>query len=207
MAWPINRTEFGPNRSPVLTGVDYIDEQSIVPLAVDPTSGSLKVNATVTSSGGVAQTQVRNSSNTWTDVGYSSGNLNMPVNVENFPSTQPVSGTVTATQTTGSNLHVVVDSGSITTSTSTLPTTPLYGQTTIATTGTAVQLPNKTLTGGVIVQALAGNAADIYVGDSSVTTSNGFQLQPGQATSVAVGNVDDLYINGTAADGVCFIGT
>ncbi len=40
------------------------------------------------------------------------------VSVGNFPATQPISGSVTATQATGSNLHVVVDSGTITTSSS-----------------------------------------------------------------------------------------
>src|SRR5258708_22207927 len=49
------------------------------------------------------------------DVTVEAGSTNLPVNVQNFPATQPVSGTVTATQATGSNLHVVVDSGTVTT--------------------------------------------------------------------------------------------
>lgn len=88
-----------------------------------------------------------------------------------------------------------------------LPTTPKYGQTTISVTNTAVQLPSKTLTVGVIVQALAGNVNNVVIGDSAVTAANGFQLQPGQATSAALANVNDLYVNGTAGDGVCFIGS
>lgn len=43
-----------------------------------------------------------------------SSGINLHVNVDNFPATQPVSGTVTVTQATGTNLHTVVDSGSIT---------------------------------------------------------------------------------------------
>jgi hypothetical protein len=39
---------------------------------------------------------------------------NLHVNVDNFPGTQPVSGTVTVVQPTGSSLHTVVDSGTIT---------------------------------------------------------------------------------------------
>lgn len=36
------------------------------------------------------------------------------VSVSNFPATQPVSGTVTVTQATGTNLHAVIDSGALT---------------------------------------------------------------------------------------------
>lgn len=97
---------------------------------------------------------------------------------------------------------VIMEAGTVA-----LPSTPLYGQATVSVTNTAVQLSNQALTVGVIVQALAGNVNNVVIGDSSVTTSNGFQLQPGQATSVAVSNVNKLYVNGTAADGVCWIGS
>jgi hypothetical protein len=45
----------------------------------------------------------------------------LSVAVSNFPGTQPVSGTLTVQQATGSNLHVVVDSGVITSITNALP--------------------------------------------------------------------------------------
>lgn len=45
------------------------------------------------------------------------------VSVTNFPATQPVSGTVTVTQATGSNLHVAVDSMPTTTITGTVAAT------------------------------------------------------------------------------------
>lgn len=86
------------------------------------------------------------------------------------------------------------------------PTIVQYGQATVSVTNTAVQLTNQAVS-GVVVQALAGNSANVVIGDSSVTTSNGFQLQPGQATGVAIDNVDKLYVNGTAGDGVCWIGS
>lgn len=37
----------------------------------------------------------------------------LTVSVNNFPGTQPVSGTVTVTQATGTNLHAVIDSGTV----------------------------------------------------------------------------------------------
>lgn len=106
----------------------------------------------------------------------------------------------------GINSPVTV-TGTVTTSGAALPSTPLYGQTTVSVTNTAVQLPSHALTQGVIVQALAANVNNVVVGDSAVTTGNGFQLQAGQATSAGVANTNALYVNGTANDGVCFIGS
>lgn len=51
-------------------------EGNMVALSTD-NAGALRVSGAA--GGGVAQTQVRNSSNSWNDVGYSSGNLQMPV--------------------------------------------------------------------------------------------------------------------------------
>ena len=45
-------------------------------------SGGIRTTGGSSGGGGVAQTQVRNASNAWTDVGYSSGNLNVPVQGE-----------------------------------------------------------------------------------------------------------------------------
>jgi hypothetical protein len=50
---------------------------------VDTVNSALKVNVVAGGAGGgVAQTQVRSSANAWTDVGYYTGNLNMPVEVK-----------------------------------------------------------------------------------------------------------------------------
>lgn len=83
----------------------------------------------------------------------------------------------------------------------------LTGQTSIVTTGTAVQLSSDTseIKNGVIVQALSGNTNSIYIGGSGVTTSNGFELQAGQAASLAINKLSSVYINGTAGNGVCYI--
>lgn len=43
--------------------------------------------------------------------------VTQPVSGTFFQATQPISGTITAVQPTGTNLHVVVDSGTITTNT------------------------------------------------------------------------------------------
>ncbi len=87
----------------------------------------------------------------------------------------------------------------------TQPSAFVNGQTT--TTGSAVQFAANTLTVGVIVQALSTNAASIYIGGATVSSSNGMELQPGQATSVAVSNTNTLYITGTNGDKACWIGS
>ncbi len=123
MAWPKNRTEFGPNRTPILTGLSIVNEEDIIPVAVDPITGAIIVE---------------------------------------------------------------VDTGG------TLPSTLVSGQQTVTT--TAAALPNKTLSQGVILESLSTNTVSIFVGDSSVTTSTGVELQVGAALSAAVSNLDVIYV-------------
>lgn len=116
--------------------------------------------------------------------------------------------TNTVTQATGTNLHTVVDSGSITATAAALPSAEVNGQTTGTTAGTAVQLATNALVNGVIVQALSANTSSIFVGTSTVSSTNGFELQPGQATSVAVSNTNAVWIvSVTNGDKVCWIGS
>jgi hypothetical protein len=88
-----------------------------------------------------------------------------------------------------------------------LGTAIITGQKVVEVTSTAiVVVASETLVkNGVIVQALAGNSTTVVVGGSTVTTANGYQLQAGQATSIAIDDLHKLYVNGTAGDGVCFI--
>lgn len=60
-------------------------------------------------------------------------------------------------------------------------------------------------TNGILVQALASNTNNVYIGGSGVATSTGYELQPGQAVPFTVDNIQDLYvIGGTTSDGVCW---
>ena len=99
--------------------------------------------------------------------------------------------------------RLLVDASS---SSSSLPTAIINGQATVGT--SAAALANNVLTQGVIVQALSTNSVSIYVGNSNVTTSTGFELQPGQATSIAINNTNLIYvISGSASQGLCFVGS
>lgn len=118
----------------------------------------------------------------------------------------------TVVQPTGTNLHTVVDSGSITATPPALPSSSSFGQTVIAATGTAVQLSSNPLVNGVVVSANTSNTASIIVGLSGVTnitngSGNGYVLAPGASIGIAVANTNSLWINGTSGDVVSFVGS
>jgi hypothetical protein len=70
-------------------------------------------------------------------------------------------------------------------------------------------LSTGALTVGVIVQALAANTAIVVIGTTTTTfnAANGFELQAGQATSVATSNLNNIGLSGSSANGVCWIGS
>lgn len=86
--------------------------------------------------------------------------------------------------------------------------TNIYGnQTTSNTTAVQLSATSHALSNGLIIQALSTNVASVFIGASAVTTSTGFELQPGQATSIAVSNQNLPYVIGSnSTDGVCWIG-
>lgn len=97
-----------------------------------------------------------------------------------------------------------ISSGSIGTS---LIAAPLVGQTT-SHASTPQQLNAGTpivATNGVLVQALAANTGNVYIGGATVSASTGYELQPGQAVPFTVDSVSDLYVVATSAsDAVCW---
>jgi hypothetical protein len=86
-----------------------------------------------------------------------------------------------------------------------VPGTPYNNQFTVATSGTAVQLQtsaNLSLT----IKALAGNTGLIYVGDSTVDSTNGFELSAGDSVSIAVSNNNVIWIDASVSgEKVCVI--
>lgn len=83
-----------------------------------------------------------------------------------------------------------------------------YGQKAVTTSGTEVQLvASSTPCSSLVVKALAANTGKIYVGsNSSVTTSNGFELNAQESVSLDVDNVQDVYIDaGVNGEGVSWI--
>lgn len=93
--------------------------------------------------------------------------------------------------------HLQVDvvgfSPTITTSES-IPTTFSSAQQNVTMAGTRVQLSTNTCV-AVTVKAKSTNTGLIYVGDVSVTSSNGFILSAGESVSFAITNTNKVYID------------
>ena len=83
-----------------------------------------------------------------------------------------------------------------------------YGQKTVTTAGTEVQLvASSTVCSSVTIKAIYNNTGYIAVGsNSSVTMANGFLLSPNESISLDVDNVQDVYIDSSvSAEGVSWI--
>lgn len=79
------------------------------------------------------------------------------------------------------------------------------GQQTVNTTAVQISAVSTVPTNGIIVRALSTNTASIFVGDSGVTTTNGFELVAGESMSFTA-NLNTLYIRSaaSASDKVCY---
>jgi len=100
----------------------------------------------------------------------------------------------------------VAGGGGGTTTSSDIGTTPVSGQLVLAATNTQEPLgSSQSVKNGLIIQALSGNSNNIYIGASGLNANSGFELQAGQATSIAIDNVASVYVYGTKDDGVCYI--
>lgn len=78
---------------------------------------------------------------------------------------------------------------------STPATAIYYGQTTVSNAGTAVVLGSSTAIRSVCIKALTGNTGKMYVGDTSVTSSNGYELPKDVSICLDINNLNLVYIN------------
>jgi hypothetical protein len=80
------------------------------------------------------------------------------------------------------------------------------GKTTVATAGTAVQLSSSMAIKSVTLRALSTNTGKVYVGSSTVSASNGFQLSPQETVSLDLDNLSKVWLDvDTNGEGVTFI--
>lgn len=151
--------------------------------------------------------------------------------------------TITVTQATGTNLHTVIDSGTITTVsavtaiTNALPagsnvighvitdtgsttavtgtvttseavaTTIFNGKTTVTTAGTRVTLAASQAIKSVTIKALAANTGTIFVGNTTVASTNGLALAAGEAISMDIANLNTVNIDSSVnGEGVTYLG-
>ncbi len=88
------------------------------------------------------------------------------------------------------------------------PSTIRNSKTTVTTAGTRVVLAASNTIQAVVIQAVQSNTGTIYVGDSSVSSTNGYELIAGQAIGVAIDNLNKIYIDASAnSQSVTYIGS
>jgi len=80
------------------------------------------------------------------------------------------------------------------------------GVKTVTTAGTAVALGTTQVVKGVLIKALRTNTGLIYVGSSSVSSANGFQLYRESAVYIDTDDIVNIYINSSVnGEGVSYI--
>ena len=80
------------------------------------------------------------------------------------------------------------------------------GVTTVPSPGTAVQLASNTATASITIRALSTNTGRIYVGTSSVSSANGFQLSASETVSLDLNNLNKIYLDAdNSSEGVSYI--
>lgn len=84
----------------------------------------------------------------------------------------------------------------------------IFGQKTVATAGTAVILTATATTATLTIRSNDDNTGNVYVGDSSVSSSNGYILSEGETVSFDINHSDtNIFIDAdTSGNGVSFIG-
>lgn len=87
------------------------------------------------------------------------------------------------------------------------PTTIFNGKTTTTTAGTRVTLAASQVVKSVTIKALSTNAGFIYVGNTSVAASNGFQLSAGDTLSFDIANLNTINLDSSVnGEGVSYLG-
>lgn len=126
----------------------------------------------------------------------------------------PSTFNATVVQPTGSNLHTVLDSGtltaigSITNNVNTVevpPTGILHGRVTVNSPGTRVQFGTNTVK-SIVVKAFASNTGLIFVGGSAVVSTDGFQLSAGDTVSLDIVQTSTVWIDSeVSGEGVTWL--
>jgi hypothetical protein len=85
--------------------------------------------------------------------------------------------------------------------------TPINGHKTVAVAGTAEPIMTTNQYGYLIIKALASNTNDVYVGNSTVDSTNGYPLEAGESVAVALDGLQNVYLDAAVnGEGVAFIG-
>jgi len=103
-------------------------------------------------------------------------------------------------------LNKVFDGKSLNT-TEAVDKAPIYGAKTVGVAGTAEALSTDTIEHIVYIKAMTSNTGNLYVGDSAVSSANGFPLAAGEQISLQTRDLSKIYLDtDTGGEGVKFIG-
>jgi hypothetical protein len=191
------------------------------------TVSSSKVNVNI-SSGNPTSIAVTQSTSPWIVAGggiagsAATGVLTVQGITSMTPILATVTGTVTAnisgsisntsfiaTQSAAANLNAtVVGTGTFAVqNTPAAPTTIYSGKTAVTTAGTRVVLTSSQAIQSVTIKALSTNTGIIYVGNSSVASTNGLQLLAGESVSMDIANLTTVNIDSSVnGEGVTYVG-
>lgn len=114
-----------------------------------------------------------------------------------------------ATQATASSLNAtVVGTGTFAVqNTPAAPAAIFNGKTSVTTAGTRVTLAASQAIQSVTIKALSTNTGFIYVGNTSVASTNGLQLKAGESVSLDIANLNTVNIDSSVnGEGVTYIG-
>lgn len=187
-----------------ITGFATSAKQDTAQTALDAIKTATETIDNIVSGAGINQTQV-GGTNIDTNSGSKSAGtqrvvlatdqpqLTNALKVDGSAVTQPVSGTFwQATQPVSTAA----------------PTTIYNGKKTVTTAGTRVTLAASQAVKSVVIKALVGNTGTIYVGDTSVASTNGFALSPGDTLTLDIANLNTVNLDASVnGEGVTYVGT
>lgn len=135
------------------------------------------------------------------------GNIRMSANRNAYGTIRDAAGNERGANVTAANA-LSVDGSAVTQPTAEVaPTTVLNGKKTVTTAGTRVVLASSTVAKSVTIKALTANTGTIYVGDSSVSASNGYALAAGDSVSLDIANLTTVNIDSSVnGEGVTYLG-
>ncbi len=194
------------NVSKLLVTADAITFASPQHVILD--SGSLTANQSVNVAQINGVTPLMGNGGTGTGsqrVTIASDNTAFSVNATLSAETTKVIGTVNVA---ASQTIAVTNTGTFAVqNTPVAPTTIFNGKTSTVTAGSRVVLAASQAVQSVTIKALITNTGLIYVGSSSVSSANGFQLSAGETVSMDVANLNTVNIDSSVnGEGVTYIG-
>ena len=83
-----------------------------------------------------------------------------------------------------------------------IPTTIAHALVTVTTAGTRVQIATNNAK-SITVKATVANTGIIYVGNSGVTSSNGFPLASGDTVSIDISNTYVVWVDSSVSGETC----